>query len=94
MTSQYGDILKSILVLAALTFGAWVAAQAWNQTCLGIFEDKHLCEAARKIEQNRSNCGEVARQACASLEGNHSAYVECHDAAFCRCLGRLGQGCY
>jgi hypothetical protein len=87
-TSSIGQLM----LIVAFAVGIWELIQAWNQTCLGIFEDKHSCEVARNIERRRGDCAEASKRSCGSLKGD--AYAECHERVFCGCLAKFGLGCY
>lgn len=75
-----------------LTVAVWLGLSAWDQTCLGIFQDRFVCEAAREHRRDFRVCAEQSWTACEQFNTGLAVaqYEQCLDRVRCDCLERSG----
>lgn len=84
---------KGITILILVGIALYIGGAAWKQTCLGIFEDKDMCEFARQYRTDFRNCAELSWKKCDSVRsdnGSSPVYEKCLDNIRCACMRRSG----
>jgi len=80
-------------VLPVAVAAAWVIGETWKQTCLGVFEDKLVCEVTREHRVHFRRCAEKSWRACESkrTDADRGTYEDCLDAVRCPCMKSFGE---
>lgn len=86
--------MKIMLFLCALMGLTWLFFEAWEQTCVGIFQDRYTCEVTREYRRDFKICAKQSWVKCEKLNSyeNQNVYDRCLDTVRCACMQRLGNG--
>ena len=84
--------LKTILILLGLLIVTPMlisySTEIYENTCLGLFEDKLVCEAAKEQRRAFDPCNEIANKVCMPLAGQNMSeqFIECAQKTRCKCM--------
>ena len=82
--------IKGIISIVLILIGFYIFYEAWDQTCLGIFQDKVICEIRRNYKADFERCAEKSWDVCDKYPNKSfsQAYSNCIDNVRCRCMRR------
>jgi len=95
-TLNIKSVLRGVAAFAILPGAVaayWISSEAWKQTCLGVFEDKFVCEVTREHRVHFRRCAEKSWRTCESKRtgADRGAYEDCLDAVRCPCMKSFGE---
>lgn len=81
-------LVVSALVIVVSVGGMWAVFQSWEQTCLGIFEDRDICESKREYRRDFRVCARQSWNRCGPLRSKTEPepYDACLEKIRCSCM--------
>ena len=85
-------LIVNVAAILALLFAGFVVLETYDQTCLGIIQNKTSCEIHRQYKVDFKQCRSASWQRCEAFSADpHSIkYETCIESIRCGCMSSKG----